>query len=126
MLDRLNDLQASLENLRIEKRKLEATISALTAQVKELESAKARTEDELTQTRSELSKRPDDSEKVAQLDAELQEAKELLRDTQDEFDDMRNREQKQRITMLDELNNLQQEASNLRSQLRQAQRSKGR
>jgi septal ring factor EnvC (AmiA/AmiB activator) len=57
-----------------------------------------------------------------QMEAQLAETRAALDAAQDEIDELRGSEQKQRIALLDELNSMQTENSQLRAQLRAAKR----
>lgn len=72
-----------------------------------------------------LSNRPDDSAKIQQLEAELQDVRDQRADLEEELEDAKKREQKQRGQLLDQLNTVEQEVSSLKTQLRQEQRKKG-
>lgn len=53
-----------------------------------------------------------------QLEAQLAECKATLKAAEEEIEAMRTSEQSQRIALMDELNSMQTENSNLRAQLR--------
>lgn len=53
-----------------------------------------------------------------QMDSQLSECKATLQRTRDEIDAMNNSEQTQKVALLEELNMMQTENSNLRAQLR--------
>lgn len=123
MLERLNELSATIEQHSTDKRKAEAASAAAGARVRELEASHSSLQATLSATKREL-ETSSDKAKVAELEAECQELKDSLADAQDEADDLRSRESKQRVALLDELNSLQQEAASLRTQLRAEQRKK--
>jgi uncharacterized protein (DUF3084 family) len=56
------------------------------------------------------------------MEKELDDVREELATAQDELDEVKSKESRQRIQMLDELTTLTEEASSLRTQLRAAQR----
>ncbi|GAA5934301.1 uncharacterized protein JCM15063_004533 [Sporobolomyces koalae] len=104
MLERLNDLTESLEQTRLEKRKLETQVSQLQAQV-QAHGATA------------------SSSSASNVDTE--ELLDQIADLEEELKDAKAREQKVRSQLLDELSTVQSEVSSLKTQLRQAQRKAG-
>jgi chromosome segregation ATPase len=120
MLERLNQLQADFEAMRSEKRRFESTASSLNSQLQALQREKVEMVTEL----QDLKVQAERASKAAGLQEEVERLRSQLASAEDEMDDMRAREQKQRINLLDELNRLQEEASNLRMQLRQEQRKR--
>ncbi|KAI5481338.1 involucrin repeat protein [Pseudohyphozyma bogoriensis] len=127
MLERLNDLTESVEQARGEKRKAEAQLATIQAQLREAEEERSKLSASLASAESEvtrLSSRPDDSERVAELEAEIADLQDMQSDLQEELDDAKKREQKQRSQLLEQLSTAEQEVSSLKTQLRQAARRK--
>jgi chromosome segregation ATPase len=118
MLERLNQLQSDFEAMRSEKRRFESTASSLNTQLQSVQKEKA----ELASEFQDLRTRAEQASRATALQEEVDGLRSQLSQAEDELDDMRAREQKQRINLLDELNRLQEEASGLRMQLRQEQR----
>jgi molecular chaperone GrpE (heat shock protein) len=62
--------------------------------------------------------------RVVTLEARVKELEDALKSAQDDLENMRNAEQSQRITLLDELNSMQTEIGNLKNQLKAEQQKK--
>ncbi|GJN92801.1 hypothetical protein Rhopal_005839-T1 [Rhodotorula paludigena] len=116
MLERLNDLTASLEQTRAEKRKLEA-------QIRTLEDDKSQLQQQLST--AQATPPAADNTTIITDDTELQELRDQIADLEEELADAQKREQKTRAQLLDELSQAQGELSTLKTQLRQAQRKLG-
>ncbi|GAA6003585.1 uncharacterized protein JCM10292_000432 [Rhodotorula paludigena] len=116
MLERLNDLTASLEQTRAEKRKLEA-------QIRTLEDDKSQLQQQLSA--AQAAPPATDNTTIITDDSELQELRDQIADLEEELADAQKREQKTRAQLLDELSQAQGELSTLKTQLRQAQRKLG-
>ncbi|GAA5984490.1 hypothetical protein JCM5350_004734 [Sporobolomyces pararoseus] len=99
MLERLNDLTESLEQTRLDKRKLEAQVAQLQSQ--------------------------SSSASSSSNNVDVEELQDQIADLEEELKDAKAREQKVRSQLLDELSTVQSEVSSLKTQLRQAQRKMG-
>ncbi|KII95270.1 hypothetical protein PLICRDRAFT_48232 [Plicaturopsis crispa FD-325 SS-3] len=114
--DEVQRLQDVVERIRAEKLEIESLAAEQAETCRQLTdanntlSAKTLTLAEEAASAPEMIKR--------QLEAQLAECKASLNLAQEEVDAMRSSEQSQRIALLDELNSMQTENSNLRAQLR--------
>ncbi|KAK4698662.1 hypothetical protein P7C70_g7611, partial [Phenoliferia sp. Uapishka_3] len=124
MLERLNDLTENLESVRSEKRKAELSLTTLQSTVSSLESTLASQLTEITRLTSTSSSSSGSSAKLSEVEAELNDAKDQLADLEAELEDAKKREQKGRTALLDQLSEVEQEVSSLKTQLRQEQRKK--
>ena len=126
MLERLNDLQIALEQSRSATKRSEGRVSEVEQRCSLLEKEKL----------SQQTK-PDDRQRMQRQIDELKEELTVVcsatqaffsiieiasSQAQDELDELRNKESRQRVQLLDELSSLTEEASSLRTQLRAAQR----
>ncbi|KAM0748209.1 hypothetical protein T439DRAFT_292168 [Meredithblackwellia eburnea MCA 4105] len=130
MLERLNDLTESLEATRAEKRKAETALASAQATARSAEEERAKMQQSLVAAQLEVTKlgnKPpavvEDNAKLKRLEEDLQEAKDQLQDAMEELEDAKKREQKSRTGLLDQLSQVEQEVSSLKTQLRQAKRS---
>lgn len=96
-------------------------------QLQSLESEKGTLTSALAAAREDLknaSDAPNDSERVVELETTVSDLQDSLADLEAELSDAKARAQKQRTQLLDQLSEAEQEASSLKTQLRQEQRKK--
>ena len=111
LLRHANELQTALDTNRAAAKRSESSI-------RELESRCAA----LEQEKLALKGNQADKARLSAMEKELDDVREELATAQDELDEVKSKESRQRIQMLDELTTLTEEASSLRTQLRAAQR----
>lgn len=149
MLERLNDLSSALESARAATKRAESNVANLEKKCSALETEKENLNKKIVNLEKEKEKLANKQEhklRITSLEKEVADLKDELASVslhstrlchcrpcanlsccrslqaQDELDELRTRESKQRVQLLDELTQLTEEASSLRAQLRTAQR----
>ncbi|KAF8528783.1 Up-regulated during septation-domain-containing protein [Hysterangium stoloniferum] len=116
LLDEVNSLHQSVDMVIQEKRELETQAIEYTQTIENLTEANNKLSARALAFAEEAATAPNALK--AKLEAQLAEVGAKLKESQDEIDRIRSSESMQRVTLLDELNSLQQENGKLRDQLR--------
>ncbi|KAF8806306.1 hypothetical protein BYT27DRAFT_7191636 [Phlegmacium glaucopus] len=114
--DEIQHLQITIDRLESEKRQLESLAAEQAETCAQLNEANNTLSARALTLAEEAAKAPEMVRK--QLEAQLNECKRALDIAKGEVEEMRSSEQSQRIVLLDELNEMQTENTNLRAQLR--------
>ncbi|KIJ69803.1 hypothetical protein HYDPIDRAFT_104420 [Hydnomerulius pinastri MD-312] len=120
LMNEIQDLQAAVDRAMAEKRDVEMHAADQAETCRQLTEANNALSAKTLTLAQEAASAPEMVRK--QLEGQLTECKEALRQAQEEVDAMRSSEQTQRIALLDELNSMQTENANLRAQLRAAKK----
>ncbi|KAG8966104.1 hypothetical protein FRC03_012516 [Tulasnella sp. 419] len=115
LMDEVEDLQHAIEKAEAQLREMEERAA------EQAETCKNLTEANNTLSAKTLSlaaEAADNPEKIKQMEARINELTKSLKEANDDLDAIRAAESMQRVALLDELNAMQQENSNLRNQLR--------
>jgi hypothetical protein len=115
-MNEIQDLQAAVERAMAQKREMEMHAADQAETCRQLTEANNALSAKTLSLAQEAASAPEIVRK--QLERQLTECKEALREAQEEVDAMRTSEQTQRIALLDELNSMQTENANIRAQLR--------
>ncbi|KIJ20530.1 hypothetical protein PAXINDRAFT_174869 [Paxillus involutus ATCC 200175] len=116
LMNEIQDLQAAVERAMGQKREMEMHAADQAETCRQLTEANNALSAKTLSLAQEAASAPEIVRK--QLERQLTECKEALREAQEEVDAMRTSEQTQRIALLDELNSMQTENANIRAQLR--------
>lgn len=116
LMDEIRDLQDAIERAVCESREMEMHAAEQAETCRQLSEANSSLSAKTLTLAEEAAVAPEKVRK--QLEGQLAECTEALRKAREEIDGMRMSEQTQRIVLLDELNSMQTENSNLRAQLR--------
>ncbi|KIK94844.1 hypothetical protein PAXRUDRAFT_827582 [Paxillus rubicundulus Ve08.2h10] len=116
LMNEIQDLQAGVERAMGQKREMEMHAADQAETCRQLTEANNALSAKTLSLAQEAASAPEIVRK--QLERQLKECKEALREAQEEVNAMRTSEQTQRIALLDELNSTQTENANLRAQLR--------
>jgi len=122
LTDELQLLQETVERVESEKRDLEMQAADQAETCRQLTDANSALSAKALSLAAEAASATDAIRR--QMDAQLAECKASLQKAHTEIDAMQNSEQTQRVALLEELNSMQTENSNLRAQLRNVQGKK--
>jgi myosin heavy subunit len=114
--DDIQQFQTTVDRLEAEKRELESLAAEQAETCKQLNEANNTLSSRTLTLAEEAARGPEMVRK--QFETQLNECKKALEVAKGEVDEMRSSEQIQRVQLLDELNEMQTENSNLRAQLR--------
>lgn len=115
-MDEIRELQDAIERAVDEKREMEMHAADQAEMCRQLTEANNGLSAKMLTLAEEAAAAPEQVRR--QLEGQLAECAEALRQAKEEIEAMRTSEQTQRIALLDELNSMQTENGNLRAQLR--------
>ena len=115
-MDEIRELQDAVERAVVEKREMEMHAADQAEMCRQLTDANNALSAKMLTLAEEAAAAPEQVRR--QLEGQLAECAEALRQAKEEVEAMRTSEQTQRIALLDELNSMQTENGNLRAQLR--------